>query len=47
MRKVVRTIMAGKGGALEKAGNVINLYFEGNWMPIKVWLMSISPLWWG
>jgi hypothetical protein len=25
-----------KGGSVEKIGNVINLYFEGNWMPIKV-----------
>ena len=36
VRKVLRTVMVGKGGALEKAGNVINLLFEGNWMPVKV-----------
>lgn len=36
VRKVIRTVMVGKGGALEKAGNVINLLFEGNWMPIEV-----------
>ena len=36
VRKVIRTVLVGKGGALEKAGNVINLLFEGNWMPIKV-----------
>lgn len=36
VRKVLRTVVVGKGGALEKAGNVINLLFEGNWMPVKV-----------
>ena len=41
VRKVIRTVMVAKGGALEKAGNVINLLFEGNWMPIKVRLMLL------
>lgn len=35
-RKVLSLISYGKGGASEKVGNVINLHFEGNWMPLKV-----------
>lgn len=34
--------MVGKGGALEKAGNVINLLFEGNWMPVKVGRLHVD-----
>jgi hypothetical protein len=38
-RKVLNVSTFSKGGSIEKVGNVINLYFEGNWMPIKVrWL---------
>ena len=36
-RKVLSVSTFSKGGSVEKVGNVINLYFEGNWMPIKVW----------
>ena len=35
-RKVLSVSTFSKGGSVEKVGNVINLYFEGNWMPIKV-----------
>ena len=35
VRKVLRTVVVGRGGAVEKAGNVIHLHFEGNWLPIK------------
>ena len=35
-RKVLNVSTFSKGGSIEKVGNVINLYFEGNWMPIKV-----------
>ena len=35
-RKVLSVATFSKGGSVEKVGNVINLYFEGNWMPIKV-----------
>lgn len=35
-RKVLNISTFSKGGCIEKVGNVINLYFEGNWMPIKV-----------
>ena len=35
-RKVLNLISYGKGGASEKVGNVINLHFEGNWMPLEV-----------
>ena len=35
-RKVLNVGTFSKGGSVEKVGNVINLYFEGNWMPIKV-----------
>ena len=44
MRKILRTVVVGKGGAVEKAGNVIHLHFEGNWMPIKVWFQHLSAL---
>lgn len=43
-RKVLSVSTFSKGGSVEKVCNVINLYFEGNWMPIKVWLLSIAPL---
>ena len=36
VRKLLRTVVVGRGGAVEKAGNVIHLHFEGNWLPIKV-----------
>ena len=35
VRKLLRMVVVGKSGAVEKAGNVIHLHFEGNWMPIK------------
>lgn len=35
-RKVLSVATFSKGGSVEKVGNVINLYFEGNWMPVKV-----------
>lgn len=34
-RKLLSVAMASRGGGTEKIGNVINLHFEGNWMPIK------------
>ena len=43
-RKVLSLISYGKGGASEKVGNVINLHFEGNWMPLKVCCMSPATL---
>ena len=45
-RKVLSVSTFYKGGSVDKVCNVINLYFEGNWMPIKVWLKSINPLQW-
>lgn len=36
VRKLLRTVVVGRAGAVEKAGNVIHLHFEGNWLPIKV-----------
>ncbi len=41
-RKVLSLISYGKGGASEKVGNVINLHFEGNWMPLKVCSLLIA-----
>ena len=41
-RKVLSLISYGKGGASEKVGNVINLHFEGNWMPLKVCCLHIK-----
>ena len=46
-RKVLSVSTFSKGGSVEKVCNVINLYFEGNWMPIKVWPVSNHSLWWG
>lgn len=43
-RKVLSLISYGKGGASEKVGNVINLHFEGNWMPLKVCSKCICKL---
>lgn len=34
-RKILQHITPGRGG-MGKVQNVINLHFEGNWMPIKV-----------
>ena len=56
VRKVLRTVVVGRGGAVEKAGNVIHLHFEGNWLPINVrpvlWLApsaqaGVAAGWWG
>ncbi len=41
-RKVLSVSTFSKGGSVEKVGNVINLYFEGNWMPIKVCHLASS-----
>ncbi len=41
-RKVLSVSTFSKGGSVEKVGNVINLYFEGNWMPIKVCHLALS-----
>ena len=41
-RKLLSVAMASRGGGTEKIGNVINLHFEGNWMPIKA---SPTGLW--
>lgn len=35
-RRLLNIMMTGKHGAAKKVGNVINLHFEGNWMPIQV-----------
>lgn len=35
-RRLLNIMMTGKHGAARKVGNVINLHFEGNWMPIQV-----------
>ena len=43
-RKVLNLISYGKGGASEKVGNVINLHFEGNWMPLQVRWLPCGPL---
>ncbi|KAK9867091.1 hypothetical protein WJX84_006946 [Apatococcus fuscideae] len=40
-QKVLSLISYGKGGASEKVGNVINLHFEGNWMPLKDVAVSV------
>ncbi|BDA48870.1 hypothetical protein COCOBI_12-5530 [Coccomyxa sp. Obi] len=40
-RKVLNISTFSKGGCIEKVGNVINLYFEGNWMPIKDVAVSV------
>lgn len=39
-------MMNGKHGSAKKVGNVINLHFEGNWMPIQVMLSSpcVDPI---
>ena len=42
-RKVLNISTFSKGGSIEKIGNVINLYFEGNWMPIKVLQPHVLP----
>jgi len=44
-RKVLSVSTFSKGGSVEKVGNVINLYFEGNWMPIKVRFIAACPSW--
>ena len=52
VRKLLRMVVVGKSGAVEKAGNVIHLHFEGNWMPIKArhacsscctWFLPCTP----
>ena len=35
-RRLLNIMMTGKHGGAKKVGNVINLHFEGNWMPIQV-----------
>lgn len=35
-RRLLNIMMNGKHGSAKKVGNVINLHFEGNWMPIQV-----------
>ena len=38
-RKVLQHVTPGRGG-IGKLQNVINLHFEGNWMPIKATLLA-------
>ena len=38
-RKVLQHVTPGRGG-IGKLQNVINLHFEGNWMPIKARLLA-------
>ena len=40
-RRLLNIMMTGKHGAAKKVGNVINLHFEGNWMPIQVCTLSV------
>ncbi len=40
-RRLLNIMMTGKHGGAKKVGNVINLHFEGNWMPIQV--TSLRP----
>ena len=40
-RRLLNIMMTGKHGAAKKVGNVINLHFEGNWMPIQVRIPSV------
>ena len=44
-RRLLNIMMTGKHGGAKKVGNVINLHFEGNWMPIQVMLILSSQLW--
>ena len=41
-RRLLNIMMTGKHGAAKKVGNVINLHFEGNWMPIQVNLNALA-----
>lgn len=41
-RRLLNIMMTGKHGAAKKVGNVINIHFEGNWMPIQVCLISLA-----
>ncbi|KAK9815754.1 hypothetical protein WJX72_009012 [[Myrmecia] bisecta] len=41
VQKTLHMMAVGKGGGTEKLGNVINLHFEGNWMPIKDVAVSV------
>ncbi len=43
-RRLLNIMMTGKHGGAKKVGNVINLHFEGNWMPIQVTLPNVSQL---
>lgn len=40
-RRLLNIMMNGKHGSAKKVGNVINLHFEGNWMPIQVRLSTL------
>ncbi len=43
-RRLLNIMMTGKHGGAKKVGNVINLHFEGNWMPIQVSFPEASQL---
>ena len=43
-RRLLNIMMTGKHGGAKKVGNVINLHFEGNWMPIQVTFPVASQL---
>ena len=43
-RRLLNIMMTGKHGGAKKVGNVINLHFEGNWMPIQVNFPDASQL---
>ncbi|KAL0018632.1 hypothetical protein WJX77_009530 [Trebouxia sp. C0004] len=40
-RRLLNIMMTGKHGGAKKVGNVINLHFEGNWMPIQDVAVSV------
>lgn len=44
-RRLLNIMMTGKHGAAKKVGNVINLHFEGNWMPIQVQHLCLRVFW--